>query len=101
MAELADMQDELIAEIDQRSIYAKPLPFDCTLESLQAFFSSMGGVKAVRMRRRPENKDFKGSVFVEMESSETAAAVSHTALTTILRSRVQITPLIPSELLAK
>ena len=71
------MQKELVEEIDQRSVYAKPLPFDCTLEGLQAFFGAVGSIKAVRMRRRPENKDFKGSVFVEMESPQEAAGVSY------------------------
>ena len=74
------MQKELVEEIDHRSVYAKPLPFDCTLEGLQGFFSSLGGIKAVRMRRRPDNKDFKGSVFVEMDSPQLAAGVRFSAL---------------------
>lgn len=51
------------------------MPFDCTLEGLTSFFSAYGVVKAVRMRRRADNKDFKGSCFIEMDSVEAASKV--------------------------
>lgn len=69
------LQEKLCKDIDERSVYAKPLPFDCTLEGLTSFFSAYGGVKAVRLRRRPDNKDFKGSCFVELDSPDAANKV--------------------------
>jgi lupus La protein len=62
--------------LSARSIYAKPLPFDTTLDRLTEFFSALGKVGAVRMRRHLESKDFKGSVFVEFDSPATANMVS-------------------------
>lgn len=69
-------RDVVIKEMDERSIYAKPLPFDTTLDRLTEFFSALGKVGAVRMRRHLESKDFKGSVFVEFDSPATANMVA-------------------------
>jgi len=58
-----------------RTIYAKPLPFDTNLDTLTEFFGTAGKVESVRMRRHMESKDFKGSVFVEFDTAETADQV--------------------------
>ena len=41
----------------------------------QAFFEQHGAVRSVRMRRHLRSGDFKGSVFVELDSEELAKEV--------------------------
>jgi len=57
------------------SVYIKGFPLNYTLDEIQAFLESVafeGKILAVRMRRHPKTKTFKGSVFVELESAEKA-----------------------------
>ncbi|KAL4447785.1 hypothetical protein ABPG75_005004 [Micractinium tetrahymenae] len=67
--------DEVAREVDERSLYASPFPFDATLDALSDFFRQHGSVQCVRMRRHLQSKDFKGSVFVEFSSVEEAEKV--------------------------
>ncbi|KAL4442520.1 hypothetical protein ABPG77_005104 [Micractinium sp. CCAP 211/92] len=67
--------DEVAREVDERSLYASPFPFDATLDALSDFFRQHGSVQCVRMRRHLQSKDFKGSVFVEFSSVEEAQKV--------------------------
>ncbi|KAI7838439.1 hypothetical protein COHA_007702 [Chlorella ohadii] len=67
--------DEVSREVDSRSIYASPFPFDATLDALSDFFRQHGEVRCVRMRRHLTSKDFKGSVFVELASEAEAEKV--------------------------
>ncbi|PSC69422.1 la 1 [Micractinium conductrix] len=67
--------DEVAAEIDARSLYASPFPHTASLDALSDFFRQHGGVRCVRMRRHVTSKDFKGSVFVELDSAEEAQRV--------------------------
>ena len=70
---------ELIAELDKRTIYVRPFPFDVTMEQLEQFFRRYAPVTSVRLRRF-QSKDFKGSVFVEFESEQSAQKASSFSL---------------------
>lgn len=66
------------------SLYVKGFPQDATLEQLQAFFRDQcpaDTVKAVWMRRVPNSKIFKGSVFLDLSSEEVAQQILATPLT--------------------
>lgn len=58
----------------QTSVYVKGFALTATLDEIEAFIGSVwdGKVQAIRMRRHPKTKEFKGSVFVELESAEEA-----------------------------
>jgi len=58
-------------QISARTLYAKGLPDDSTIESVKKIFEAHGKVDAVRLRRR-KDKAFKGSVFVEYSTNEEA-----------------------------
>lgn len=62
----------------KRTLYAKPFPEDATIESLTEFFSKYGEVLSVRLRKVPQNKKFKGSIFVEFATPEVAQKVLET-----------------------
>lgn len=65
----ADSKDNL-----QTSVYIKGFALTATLDDIEAFIGSVwdGKMLAIRMRRHPKTKEFKGSVFVELESAEEA-----------------------------
>ena len=67
--------EQAMMQIDQRSLYASPFPFDTSLDAITAFFSEQAPVNCVRMRRHAESKDFRGSIFVEFADQETAEKV--------------------------
>ncbi len=67
--------EQVTAEIDERSLFASPFPFDVTLETLTGFFRSIAPTNCIRMRRHANSKDFRGSVFVEFEDLESAKKV--------------------------
>lgn len=71
---LGDVEAALVAA-DKRTIFAAPFPYNATMEQLTAFFERQGPVACVRLRRHLESKDFRGSVFVEFGSEETADKV--------------------------
>jgi hypothetical protein len=54
---------------------AAPFAHDVTLDKLTDFFSSVAPVNCVRMRRHLASKDFRGSIFIEFDSEETAKQV--------------------------
>lgn len=65
------------------SVYIKGFPLTATLDEIQAFLESVafeGKILAVRMRRHPKTKTFKGSVFVELESAEKAESLASMTL---------------------
>jgi RNA recognition motif-containing protein len=65
-------------DIMAKSVYVKGFPATATLDDLLSFFKADATfgktVEAVRMRRFPKSKDFKGSVFVEFASESAAQA---------------------------
>lgn len=64
-----------MAQIDQRSLYASPFPFDTPLDAITDLFHQRAPVNCVRMRRHAESKDFRGSVFVEFADEAAAQKV--------------------------
>ncbi|CAI5500784.1 unnamed protein product [Closterium sp. Naga37s-1] len=70
------MGEERIAEINARSLFAEPFQWNSTLDDIHAFFSSLGPVKSVCMRRHPASKAFKGSVYVEFDSEDAMRLVA-------------------------
>lgn len=71
---------EVAKEVDARSLFAAPFPYDTSLDSLVGFFSNIGSVNCVRMRRHAASKDFRGSVFIEFGSIEEAERVKTLSL---------------------
>jgi len=62
----------------KRTIHAKGLPAESTIESVTEYFNQHGKVvcvRLIRLNKSPEKK-FKGSVFVELSSEEEAKKVS-------------------------
>jgi len=62
-------------------IFIRNFPTTMTLDDLQAFFAKgticePEQISAIRMRRKAESKEFKGSVFVIFKSEEEAARVA-------------------------
>jgi lupus La protein len=69
---LPESQETLLS-----SVYVKGFPSATTLDELQEYFRGVSEkVQAIRMRRNPESKEFKGSVFVELGSAEEANRVA-------------------------
>lgn len=68
-------EKEVIAEVDARSIFSAPLPFDCTIDGLKQEFSQHAPVRCVRLRRYVSTHSFRGSVFVEFETEDDAKRV--------------------------
>eukprot|EP00029_Vermamoeba_vermiformis_P009980 TRINITY_DN514_c0_g2_i1.p1 TRINITY_DN514_c0_g2~~TRINITY_DN514_c0_g2_i1.p1 ORF type:complete len:333 (+),score=140.51 TRINITY_DN514_c0_g2_i1:37-999(+) len=64
--------------MNERSVYVKGFPEDeagVTVDSVTKFFETHGKVLSVRPRRTKEKK-FKGSIFIEFDTEETAKKVS-------------------------
>lgn len=75
--ELPESHETLVS-----SVYVKGFSKETTLDQLESFFAGVSEkVQAIRMRRFPDTKDFKGSVFVEVGSAEEANRVAALQLT--------------------
>lgn len=72
---LGKSAEEILHEVDARSLYACPFPWDVTLDALTTFFEGVAKVNGIRMRRHMTSKDFRGSVFVEFATTEEAARI--------------------------
>ena len=70
-------KEEIDRDVEKRSLYANPFPMTATIQSLTEFFEKEceERVLSVRLRRHITSKDFKGSIFVEFVSEETAKKV--------------------------
>lgn len=67
--DLPEAQDNL-----NTSVYVKGFSLTASLDEIETFLASAfdGKIQAIRMRRNPKSKEFKGSVFVELASAEEA-----------------------------
>jgi len=72
--------NEALKAADARTLYVSPFPYTATLEAMTDFFSQHGEVRCVRMRRHQLTKDFRGSIFLELDSVETANKVKEMEL---------------------
>lgn len=61
-------------DASKRTLFVKPLEESMTLDQLTEFFEQSFPVASIRMRRTPETRAFKGSVFVEFKTEEDAQA---------------------------
>ncbi|XP_074276517.1 la protein 1 [Silene latifolia] len=65
--------EEVIEQIDTRTVAASPLPYDVKLEDVEALFTQHGKVNSVRLPKHvSNNKMFCGTALVEFSSEEDA-----------------------------
>jgi lupus La protein len=81
----APLPENFSEKQSENSCYAKGFKEDTTLDAIEEFINSnlKEGEKlnAIRMRRMPQDKKFKGSVFLEFSSKDTAERVAALTLT--------------------
>jgi lupus La protein len=56
----------------ERAVYAKGFPEDATLDDIMEFMNKYGPTEFINMRRFPNDKKFKGSIFCTFENDEDA-----------------------------
>ncbi|KAH9603532.1 hypothetical protein KSS87_020177 [Heliosperma pusillum] len=65
--------EEVIEQVDTRTVAASPLPYDVKLEDVDAFFTQHGKVNSVRLPKHvSNNKMFCGTALIEFSSEEDA-----------------------------
>ncbi|AQK72513.1 la protein 1 [Zea mays] len=73
--------DEIIEQVDSRTIAVSPLPCNVKQEDVQSFFTNYAKVNSVRLPRNIANKKhFCGTALVEFSEEEEAKRIMETAL---------------------
>ncbi|KAL5213506.1 hypothetical protein ABZP36_024353 [Zizania latifolia] len=68
--------DEIIEQVDSRTIAASPLPYNVKMEDVQSFFAQYAKVNSVRLPRLIANKKhFCGTALVEFSEEEEAKSI--------------------------
>uniref|UniRef100_A0A7N0U9C1 La protein 1 n=1 Tax=Kalanchoe fedtschenkoi TaxID=63787 RepID=A0A7N0U9C1_KALFE len=74
--------DEVIEQVDSRTIAAAPLPFDVKVDELEAFFGQFAKVNSLRLPRHvAEKRVFSGTALIEFSTEEEAENVLKQSLT--------------------
>uniref|UniRef100_A0A0D9VI60 HTH La-type RNA-binding domain-containing protein n=1 Tax=Leersia perrieri TaxID=77586 RepID=A0A0D9VI60_9ORYZ len=73
--------DEIIEQVDSRTVAASPLPYNVKLEDVQSFFTHYAKVNSVRLPRHIANKKyFCGTALIEFSEEEEAKSVLENTL---------------------
>eukprot|EP00794_Sanderia_malayensis_P017560 gene17560-19312_t len=66
------LDPQMLKSAHEKTIYMKGFPTDYTLDNIEEFFEGKGKIVFIKMRKKEEDKSFKGSIFVEFETAEMA-----------------------------